>query len=55
MNVRNIVKEIKIENDKETRRIENKILQAMRELEKLKKDFLKIDPDIFLYLSTKDG
>lgn len=46
MNVRNIIKEIKKENDKEVKRIKDKILQALSEIERLKKDFLEIDPDI---------
>lgn len=46
MNVKNIIKEIKKENDKETRQIKDKILQALSEIEKLKREFLEIDPDI---------
>lgn len=44
MNVQNIVKEIKKENEDERKRIKDKIMQAMSEIEKLKKGFLEIDP-----------
>jgi len=43
MNIRSIVQEIKSENDKERRRIDLRIKQAHNEVERLKKDFLKID------------
>lgn len=58
MNVKNIIKEIKKENDKEARQIKDKIMQALRELEKLKRDFLEIDPDIekiILFGSLAEG
>ena len=58
MNVQNIVKEIKKENEDERKRIKDKILQAMSEIERLKKDFLEIDPaleKIILFGSLAEG
>ncbi|MGA1791493.1 MAG: hypothetical protein ACMUIM_08400 [bacterium] len=43
MNVKDIIKQIKIENENERQRIKDRIVKAFEEIEILKKDFLKID------------
>ena len=43
MNIQNIVSLIKRGNEEEKRQIENRVKLAMREIKKLRKDFLNID------------
>ena len=46
MNIQNIIREIKRENEEEKIRIKKRIRQAEEEVKRLRKDFLKIDKDI---------
>ncbi len=46
MNIQNIVREIKRENEDEKIRVRDRVLQALEEVERLKTDFLIIDKDI---------
>ncbi len=46
MNIQGIVEEIKRGNKDEKRRIKERIGQAIEEVERLKEDFLKIDPNM---------
>lgn len=50
MNVANIVDNIKRENGEERLRIESRIVQAFKEVEKLKTDFLKMDDELELMI-----
>ena len=58
MNIQNIVKEIKRNNEEERRRIKDRVVHALEEVERLKRDFLKIDGDMekmILFGSLSEG
>jgi len=46
MNVKDIIKRIKIENENERQRIKERIVKAFEEIEQLKRDFLRIDHEM---------
>ncbi len=50
MNIENIVENIKKENRDTRLRIQDRVVQALKEVERLKTDFLKIDDELELMI-----